>query len=634
MIMLLALLFIGLYSSYVLCIAVTQIGTGNPTAVLSDGTVLMGSCDDNLAVNSFKGVRYAQPPLGKLRWTPPQPFMYGSDHEVVDATKFGPHCLQSTWPNGSEDCLFLNIYVGQNTTYSADFPGVPVVIFFHGGSYVEGASKFYSGADLVSYWGGDIIVVTADYRLNVFGFLGSEELRSRDSEAGSTGNYGIQDQRMAMKWVRDNIAAFGGDPAHVTIHGESAGAGSLSNHLTRPASWGLFGAAILESGAFSHWVCQPMARAQSVYLQLLSATNCDTASKEGTDMTAVIDCLQQMPADELFAASRSFKLPDGNYYLEPYLPVADGVETSTHPWFALMDKHLNATTTVAEDIGSRARARARVDAGATAVADVPVLLGSNSDEGIAMFTTDIVSKRTNMSELLQFWREDRGYTEPEVIKLLQLYVQGKNKNKGDEANGGYPESHIPFITTTEWWAAERSTGDVMFSCPVKHTSQQLATLYESGVRKSPIYTYHFAKHSFGSSYSIHGSEMQYVFHWRIGQKDDALLADTIASYWGNFIRSSVHNPNGQYARNTGNSSDSSSRSASSDNKRSVGGADLPLWEPYNTVKDNLLLFPNQPKDDTSTNKTIAQVKTGLKEDECAFFIPYLAATITKDFYHQ
>jgi len=537
------------------CFLLCANATGSPSVTLVDGTTLIGTRGEG--VDSFKGVRYAQPPVGSLRWKPPQLYVNVNNSDKVDATKFGAHCLQDTWPNGSEDCLFLNVYMGDSVDVGAH--NLPVVIFFHGGSYVLGASKFYSGADLVSYLSGRVIVVTADYRLNVFGFLGSEELRSQDPEAGTTGNYGIQDQRLAMQWVQQNIGAFGGDAGRVTIMGESAGAGSVSNHLTMPRSWPYFGAAILESGAFSHWVCQPMTRAQSVFEQLLEVTTCADTS-----------CLLQLSADELFAAARTVHMHDGNFYLEPFLPVADGVEAETHPWLALTNG---------------------------VVADVPVLLGSNSDEGIAMFTTDTVSKHTNMSELLQFWRDDRGYSSAQEAELLQLYLVGKRDV--------YPRSHIPFVTTPEWWAAQRSTGDVMFSCPVKYVSQQLAVLQESGRRASGAYTYHFARHSFGSVYSIHSSEMQYVFHWRIGQQDDALLADTMASYWGNFVLSPDHDPNG-------------------DNAEARGETLLPVWGQYDTSRDNVLLFPND-------ESVVAEETSGLKFDECSFFVPYLSTTIAKDF---
>ena len=179
-----------------------QLAASSDTAVtLPDGTVLQGSREAD--ANAFKGIRYAKPPLGALRWCPPVIYSYAeAGIPVVNATAFGSHCMQNTWPNGSEDCLFLNVFTGVNASVSEQL--LPVLIFIHGGSYISGSAKFYSGSDMVTFWEGEAVVVTVDYRLNVFGFLGSDALRSRDP-ARSTGNYGLQDQRLAFEWVRRNI---------------------------------------------------------------------------------------------------------------------------------------------------------------------------------------------------------------------------------------------------------------------------------------------------------------------------------------------------------------------------------------------------------------------------------------------
>lgn len=176
---------------------------GQDVVILKDGTILQGT--SNGISRSFKGIRYAEAPVGELRWKPPILYTNPNTDVVVDATKFGAHCLQDLWPNGSEDCLFLNIFAPVNTTEASS---LPVVVFIHGGSYISGAAKFYTGENMVEYWEEGIVVVTLDYRLNVFGFLGSDELRRRDEENGSTGNYGLQDQRMGFEWVRQNIGKY------------------------------------------------------------------------------------------------------------------------------------------------------------------------------------------------------------------------------------------------------------------------------------------------------------------------------------------------------------------------------------------------------------------------------------------
>jgi carboxylesterase type B len=176
-------------------------------ATLPDSTQLRGTTDG--VISSFKGVRYAEAPVGDLRWRPPVLYSYKEADEgtVIDATTFGAHCIQSTWPNGTEDCLFLNVFAPSIVPSEP----VPVLIFIHGGSYTAGSAKFYQAADMVRYWDGKAVVVTLDYRLNVFGFLGARELKERDTGSQSTGNYGLQDQRMGFTWVRQNIGMFRND---------------------------------------------------------------------------------------------------------------------------------------------------------------------------------------------------------------------------------------------------------------------------------------------------------------------------------------------------------------------------------------------------------------------------------------
>jgi para-nitrobenzyl esterase len=176
--------------------ALCAAATADPTVTLPDGTQLLGKMEGNVA--AYRGIRFAQPPLGNLRWAPPTPWVNTNINEVYDATNFGHTCRQALWGDdglftdgGEEDCLFLNVYVNQNAT--VDSATQPVGIFVHGGSYVSGAGSLplYDGVDVVEFWKGKAIMVTTNYRLNVFGFLGSDELRSQDKESASTGNYGM-----------------------------------------------------------------------------------------------------------------------------------------------------------------------------------------------------------------------------------------------------------------------------------------------------------------------------------------------------------------------------------------------------------------------------------------------------------
>lgn len=184
--------------------------SANPFVTLPDGTRLQGIKDGS--VSAFRGIRFALPPLNSLRWAPPRPWVNLNLSEVVDATAFGHTCKQVLWgddglfssDHGNEDCLFLNVYVNLDSLNSRSKNKLlPVGVFVHGGSYVTGASSLplYDGVDAVEFWKGQAIIVTTNYRLNVFGFLGSEELRSQDSNYGSTGNQGIS----ILTWKQESI---------------------------------------------------------------------------------------------------------------------------------------------------------------------------------------------------------------------------------------------------------------------------------------------------------------------------------------------------------------------------------------------------------------------------------------------
>jgi len=171
--------------------------------------------------------------------------------------------------------LFLNVYTPPAGEARV---GLPVMYWIHGGCFTEGAGTEYSGNDLASH---GVIVVTINYRLGVFGFLGAEELRSRDKENGSTGNYGTMDAIHGLNWVRENIASFGGDPENVTIFGESAGSSLVASLLSAPTDFttdsegdALFHAAILESGGFVKWSSFPMATAQDQYEKIMGELGC------------------------------------------------------------------------------------------------------------------------------------------------------------------------------------------------------------------------------------------------------------------------------------------------------------------------------------------------------------------------
>ena len=219
--------------------AVTPSSVSNSAPVVnSPAGKIEGKLDGNLRV--FKGIPYAAPPTGSLRWKPPSPMPQWSD--TRNATAFGPICYQlasvyTLVPAPmSEDCLTLNIWA------PADARNAPIFFWIHGGALTTGSGQ-YDGKRLAER---GVVVVTINYRIGVFGWLAHPEL-SKESPLGISGNYGLMDQIEALKWVRQNISAFGGDPSNVTIAGESAGALSVMYLMTSPPARGLFAKAILES---------------------------------------------------------------------------------------------------------------------------------------------------------------------------------------------------------------------------------------------------------------------------------------------------------------------------------------------------------------------------------------------------
>jgi carboxylesterase type B len=226
--------------------------SSNHTVRIETG-LLAGSPTNDPSITAFKGIPFAAPPIGPNRWRPPQPPLHWQG--VRDAGRFGASCPQSIawekkpWTHEflvqgpvSEDCLFLNVWTPAATPAAR----LPVFVFFHGGSNVEGSGSvaLYDGEGLARK---GLVMVTINYRLGVLGFFTHPDL-SKESPAHVSGNYGLLDQIAALQWVRNNIAAFGGDPARVTIAGQSAGGFDISYLILSPLAKGLFQRAILESG--------------------------------------------------------------------------------------------------------------------------------------------------------------------------------------------------------------------------------------------------------------------------------------------------------------------------------------------------------------------------------------------------
>ena len=288
------------------------------------------------AVRVFRGVPYAKPPVGPRRWRPPAAL--DREGEDLDASAFGPDCVQTPRNPGflgtratsvSEDCLYLNVWT------PSDAQGLPVMVWIHGGGFVggSGANITYDGRRLAEL---GVVVVTINYRVGVFGYLAHPGL-TLEGDAGSSGNYGLLDQMAALRWVRENIGAFGGDPARVTAFGESAGATSISYLLTSPLALGLVDKVILQSpGPMRGLMPLEEAEARGEALGTLAA-------------------LRDVPASELLPLNDRL-VPAFRKVTAPRAlgPILDGWSLPREDWAAYADGGVSPT---------------------------PMLLGCNGDEG-------------------------------------------------------------------------------------------------------------------------------------------------------------------------------------------------------------------------------------------------------------
>jgi para-nitrobenzyl esterase len=234
--------------------------------------------------DEYLGIPYAAPPVGPLRWRPPQPPAHWSSIRM--ATQFAPHCPQPAGVFGrastSEDCLFLNVFAPASRQGSR----LPVMVWIHGGGFVGGESNDYNPSGLVA---DGVIVVTINYRLGALGFLADSALAARPG--GPTGDYGLMDQQAALRWVQHNIGAFGGDSRNVTLFGESAGGQSVLLQLISPGARGLFAKAIVESGGYADYP-ESLASAEAAGRAFAAKAGCASQTAK---------CLRSLPVTTILA---------------------------------------------------------------------------------------------------------------------------------------------------------------------------------------------------------------------------------------------------------------------------------------------------------------------------------------------
>ncbi len=443
----------------------------------------------------YLGIPYAAPPLGALRWKAPRPASWSG---VLDADTPPPACPQAVQASGltpsggtanvSEDCLFLNVYAPSGAAR------LPVMLWLHGGGNEVGTGSTYDGSALVR---NGVIVVTINYRLGLLGFLADPALDA-ESPLQASGDYGLMDQQAALRWVRQNIASFGGDPSNVTVFGQGAGGQDIVDQLASPGATGMFERAIVESGGYG--------------VQLPTLPGADSqgqsfANSVGCTSTTDASCLRALPLQKLLAGEAG---PGSPYVTSNVLRFEPNVGTAIlpiQPLFALAFGVLNR---------------------------VPVIIGTNHDDArlFTAFQYDFAGGPLAASNY------DAAIATVVGQQISQLVA-------GTYPLAAYPSPDVAFSSVFT---------DVGFACISRVTDQLLSS-------NVPTYTYEFADENasglllpadpFLSLGAPDTSELPFLWPNLVGSggapattftaPEQALSTEMLAA-WTNFAKSG--NPNG------------------------------------------------------------------------------------------
>ena len=458
------------------------------------GAVSAGDPD----IAAFKGIPYAAPPAGDLRWRPPEPV--NAWDGVRDATEPGPTCVPNGGPGvvADEDCLFLNVWAPLETAAP-----LPVLFWIHGGGYTSGSGStaVYDGTRLAA---DGAVVVTINYRLHAFGFLAHPAL-SAESPHGASGNYGLLDMVAALEWVRDNIAAFGGDPGRVTIFGESAGAGAVMSVMLIPQAGGLFHGAIAESNWINGWD-RPLDEA---------ARGWEAAEEQGLRVAAALGIAddEDDPLAAMRAASAADVLKASNAAAgSPFLRTGNVWAPNVDGWVIPDDPLVMYRT-------GRQHA-------------VPLITGMNGNEG------------SMMTQGMQI----------DDVEAFEAHVRSVYPDRADEMLAHYGASS----PDTARAAIDKVIHDLFFAGPVRAHAESQAAL------SAPTWLYHFTHvppTDWGERLgSHHAAELVYVFGTMQRQESpserplgpftgdfteaDTQLSETMRAYWVQFAATGDPNREG------------------------------------------------------------------------------------------
>jgi len=472
-----------LYLLSALLLAATAAHGADPLKVKTDKGAVEGVSTLDGKVVAFKGIPYAAPPVGDLRWAPPQPAVAWQG--TFAAKDFGHHCIQFGTnadmvfldPGPSEDCLDLNIWVPAGAKQGS----LPVMVWIYGGGFTTGStSEPRQDGQFLAQRG--VVVVSMNYRLGMMGYFTSAEL-SKESPHHASGNYGLMDQAAAIAWVSRNIRAFGGDPKNITVFGESAGSFSVSAQMASPVSKNLIAKAIGESGAgfFSRGI---------PFLPLAEREANDAALTTKALGTSSLAALRRTPAETLaktpeFRRTTAFPPGEDGYFLPDSL---------TNLYAAGKEAH------------------------------IPLLAGWNADEvrGIVTFA----KPKPTIATLKTIAAEDFG---AKAEALLKHYPGGTDA-EAIVSLGDYASDRFIVYTTWRWLEFHAATADAP-------TYRYRLDLVPPGDKFHPAGSGAF--HSDDIEYVFGTLDSRQQATWR---PEDRELSSQIQQYWTNFARTG--DPNG------------------------------------------------------------------------------------------